>query len=140
MTFKANAKMRSHPSFAAKVNMDPLQFDTTASGTLDLGIGPLSVYIGEIGIRFAIPFLKRRRKLPLVATVGGFHVNMRPFRVRSHGLALQLSGILGTKGSSGAVEAKVACETDMQVEGKLPLKPGKIEINLCDVADMADDL
>jgi hypothetical protein len=140
MNFKAKGKMTSQPSFAAKVNLDPLQFDTTAKGTLDLSIGPLSVYIGEIGVRFAIPFLKRRKKLPLVATVGGFHVNVRPFRVRSHGLALQLSGILGTEGSSGGIEGKVGCETEMEVEGKFPLKAGKVQINLCDVADMVDDL
>jgi hypothetical protein len=139
MNFKANAKMRSSPSFAARVNMDPLQFETTANGTLDLGVGPLSVYIGEIGVRFAIPFLKHRRKLPLVATVGGFHINLRPFRVRSHGLALQLSGILGTQGSSGTVETKVACETDMEVEGKFPVTAGKIQINLCDAADLVED-
>jgi hypothetical protein len=140
MNFKAKGKMSSHPSFAAKVNLDPLQFDTSANGTLDFGIGPVSVYIGEIGVRFAIPFLKHRRKLPLVASVGGFHINVRPFRVRSHGLALQLSGILGTQGSSGTIETKVACETDMEVEGKFPVKGGKVQINLCDVADMADDL
>ena len=138
MNFKAHARMRSNPAFAARVKMDPLQFETKASGTFDCDVGPFSAYIGEIGVRFAIPFMKPRRKPPLVGSIGGFHIKLRPFRVRSRGIALHLSGILGTQGSSGDVDAKVACETEMDVEGKFPIRVGKVHIDLCEAEDLVD--
>src|ERR1017187_8427715 len=107
MNFKAHGKMRSNPSFNAKVKMDPLQFETSASASCECEVGRVSAHIGEIGIRFAIPFMKPRRKMPLVA-------------------------------SAGEVDAKVACETEMDVEGKFPVKVGRINLDLCEAADLVE--
>ena len=34
--------------------------------------------------------------------------------------------------------AKVACETDMQVEGKFPIKVGRINMDLCEADEVLD--
>jgi hypothetical protein len=64
MNLKARGKMRSSPFFNAKVKMDSLQFETSANASCDCEVGRVSAHIGEVGIRFAIPFMKPRRKLP----------------------------------------------------------------------------
>lgn len=138
MKFKASGHMTSHPSLKAKVRMDALEFDTTASGSFECEISALNAYIGEIGIRCAIPFLPRRRKLPLVATVGGFHIKLRPFQVRSKGIALRLAGVLGTGGITSELDAAVACETKMDVSGNVPVKLGKIQMDLCEAEDLLE--
>jgi hypothetical protein len=138
MNFKAHGKMRSNPSFNAKIKMDPLQFETSANASCECEVGRISAHIGEVGIRFAIPFMKPRRKLPLVASVGGFHIGLRPFQLRLKGISLHVAGVLGTKGSAGEVDAKVACETEMEVEGKIPIKVGRINLDLCDAADLVE--
>jgi hypothetical protein len=138
MNFKALGKMRSNPSFNAKVKMDPFQFETSASASCQCEVGRIDAHIGEIGIRCAIPFMKPRRKMPLVASVGGFHIRLRPFQVGIKGLGLHVAGVLGTKGSAGEVDAKVACETDMQVEGKFPIKVGRINLDLCEADEVVD--
>ena len=138
MNFKAFGKMRSNPTFNAKVKMDPLHFETSANASCEGEVGRISAHVGEIGIRFAIPFMKPRRKLPLVASVGGFHIRLRPFQMRLKGISLHVAGVLGTKGSSGEVDAKVGCETEMEVEGKFPIKVGRINVDLCDAADLVD--
>ena len=51
---------------------------------------------------------------------------------------LHVAGVLGTKGSAGEVDAKVACETDMQVEGKFPIKVGRINLDLCEADELVD--
>jgi hypothetical protein len=138
MNFKAFGKMRSNPTFNAKVKMDPLQFETSANASCECEVGRISAHIGEVGIRFAIPFMKPRRKLPLVASVGGFHIRLRPFQIGIKGIGLHVAGVLGTKGSSGEVDAKVGCETEMEVEGKFPIKVGRINLDLCDAADLVE--
>jgi hypothetical protein len=138
MNFKAQGKMRSNPAFNAKIKMDPLQFETSASGSCECDVGRLSAHVGEIGIRFAIPFMKPRRKLPLVASVGGFHMRLRPFQVKLRGIGLHVAGVLGTQGSAAEVDAKVACETDMHVEGKFPVKVGRINLDLCEADELVE--
>jgi hypothetical protein len=54
------------------------------------------------------------------------------------GIGLHVAGVLGTKGSAGEVDAKVACETDMQVEGKFPIKVGRINLDLCEADEVVD--
>jgi hypothetical protein len=138
MNFKASGHMESHPSLKAKIRMDPVEFDASATSSFDCEISALNTYIGEIGVRFAIPFMRPRRKLPLVASVGGFHIRLRPFHVRSKGIALRAAGVFGTKGVSSEVDASVACQTRMDVEGTLPVKLGRIHMDLCEAEERAE--
>jgi hypothetical protein len=138
MNFKAQGKMRGSPTFNAKVKMDPLQFETSASASCECDVGRLSAHVGEVGIRFAIPFMKPRRKLPLVASVGGFHIRLRPFQVKLKGIGLHVAGVLGTQGSAAEVEGKMACEAEMQVEGKFPVKVGRINLDFCEADELVE--
>lgn len=137
MNFKAQGVMRSKPSIKSKIRMDPLQFDTSASGSFDCEVSRISAYIGEIGVRFAIPFMKPRRKLPMIASVGGFKIRLNPFQLRSKGIGLHVKGILGTKGSAAEMDMDVSCETEMEVAGKVPIKVGRIQMDLCEVDELA---
>jgi len=53
MNFKAHGKMRSNPSFNAKIKMDPLQFETSANASCECEVGAFPPHRG-VGIRFAI--------------------------------------------------------------------------------------
>src|SRR5574340_958102 len=138
MNFKAHALMKSNPTLSAKVKVEPLKFDTSASGSFSLHVGSLAAYIGEVGVRMAIPFLRPRRRMPLVGTVGGFHIRLRPFHVESKGIQLHLSGILATEGAAAEMETKVGCQTEMDVHGNLPLKVGKVRLDVCEVDELDD--
>jgi hypothetical protein len=74
----------------------------------------------------------------MVASVGGFHIRLRPFQVKLKGIGLHVAGVLGTKGSAGEVDVKVACETDMQVEGKVPIKVGRINLDFCEADELVE--
>ena len=139
MNFKAHGVMRSDPSFKTKVRIDPMEFDAKADGSFDLEVGDLFVYIGEIGVRFAIPFMRPRRRLPMVASIGGFRIRTRPFSVRSAGIGVHVYGVLGKdKGVKGDVDIDVSCKTEMDVEGNLPVKLGRVQVDLCDADEMLD--
>lgn len=138
MNFKAHGIMKSNPSFKNKLRMDPIEFDANTEGSFDLEIGDLGLRIGEIGVRFAIPFLQRPR-LPMVATVGGFRIQTEPFRVRSKGIGLHVFGVVGKKkGLEGEVDVDVACKTEMDVEGNVPVKVGRVQVDLCEADEILD--
>jgi len=128
VNFKAFAKMESHPSVAAKVRLEPVKFETAIRGSCECRVGRLSAHVGDIGIRLAIPFLRPRRRLPLVATIGGFRFSVKPFDLRMSGMGLEVSGTVSNLAAEG--EAHVDCKTVLEAEGKLPVKVGSIQVNL----------
>lgn len=128
MNFKALAKIQSHPTVTAKVRLEPVRFETAIRGSCECRVGRLSAHVGDIGIRLAIPFLRPRRRLPLVATIGGFRFGLKPFDLRMTGMGLEVSGTVSELAGEG--EARVACETHLEVEGKLPFRVGSIHVNL----------
>ena len=138
MNFKAHGLMKSNPTLNAKVKMDPNEFDTSVGGSFGLELGTLTAYIGEIGVRFAVPFLKPRRKLPMIATVGGFRIRLNPLKIQSKGVAFRVAGVLGTKGSVADLDVGVKCQTEMDVQGHVPVKVGKIQVDLCEAADLVE--
>jgi len=139
MNFKAHGTMKSNPSFKNKVRMDPIEFDATTEGSFDLEIGDVALHIGEIGVRFAIPFLQPRRRLPMVASVGGFRIQTQPFAIRSKGIGVHVFGVVGkNKGLKGDIDVDVACKTEMDVEGKVPVKVGRVQVDLCEADEILD--
>ena len=137
MNFKLHGRVSSSPVVNANLKMEPLQFDTTIGGGCECEVSRLSAYIGEIGVRFAIPFMPPRRHLPLVATVGGFHIRVKPFQLKAKGIHLRVAGNLGSNGLAASVDAKAGCSTDLDLEGKLPLK-GRINVDLCNADELVD--
>jgi translation initiation factor IF-1 len=105
-----------------------MEFDTSASGSFDVEVGALHAHVSEISIRMTIPFLRHRRRPPLVGSIGGFQFGLKPFHIETKGLAVQVKGIV--KGLAGEVDAKVECKTDMDVEGHVHGKLGRIQIDL----------
>ncbi len=138
MKLKAHGLMRSNPSFNAKLKLDPVEVDTGISGALGFEIGPIRAYIGEIKVRFAVPFLKPRRRPPLIATVGAFGIHLNPLKIQSKGINLRVAGVMGAKGTQADVDVGVKCQTEMDVDGNLPIKVGKIHVDVCEAADLIE--
>lgn len=117
MKFRLRGKMQSCPAVKFDAKLAPLDFDASVSGALQGKLGPFSVDIGEIPVRLAIPFLKRRA-LPVVASVGGLHVGLDSFRIDVENATVNLKGTLGLKGIEAKVDSKIDCETHMAVDGQ----------------------
>jgi hypothetical protein len=132
MKFKARGTMQSTPGFKTKLRMEPVQFDTSATGSLELAISPISAKMGEIPIRLAIPFMKPRRAIPVVMSLGGFSVKFDRFKINVQGASVDLGGTIGTKGVAAEVDCDVTCRTEMEVAGQVPLKLGSIRVNLAE--------
>ncbi|MGA2735934.1 MAG: hypothetical protein ABSG65_00625 [Bryobacteraceae bacterium] len=128
MNFKTIAKLRSHPSINASVRLEPAKFEAAVKGSCECHVGRISAWVGDIGIRLAIPFQRPRRRLPLVGTIGGFRLGVNPFDIRVTGMGLDVTGTV--HGLTAAGEAHVSCETDIEAEGKLPVKVGRIHVDL----------
>ena len=119
--------MQSCPSVKLDTNIDPLDFKTSINGHFHGELGPFAARIGEIPIRLAIPFLKYR---PVMASVGGFPIELDRFQVNVENAALDLDGTLGKKGIHASAEAKVDCETDMDLQGEVTGKVGLSQLDL----------
>ena len=130
MKFKARGGLKGNPELAARVKMNPLRFETAVAGSCECRVGAISAHIGDIRIRAAIPFLKPRRKLPLLATIGGFRIRLKPFDVRCGTKGIEVAGILGMDGINADVDARLACQMEGDVEGHLPMKSGRIHVDL----------
>jgi hypothetical protein len=130
MRFKTYAAMESHPDFDVEARLDPIDFNARVHGSCEVTVDSVSVDVGEIPIRVAIPFLKRRAKYPVLASVGGFRIAFSPFRVRTKGMTVQLEGVLGTKGIVGKMNGKIDCKTEMKADGKLVGRVGTFTVEL----------
>jgi hypothetical protein len=130
MNFKARGQLKGNPELAAKVKVEPLRFETDLAGSCECHVGAISAHIGGVRIRAAIPFLKPRRKLPLLGTIGGFRIALKPFDIRCSTKGMKLAGVLGIEGIGAHVDARVACEMEGNVEGHLPVKGGRIHVDL----------
>ena len=130
MKFKAHGRLKGDPEVTARVKVDPLRFQTAVAGSCECQVGAISAHVGDIRIRTAIPFLKPRRRLPLVATVGGFNIRLKPFEVRCGTKGIEMAGVLGTEGIGAEAVARLACEMEGNVEGQLPMKSGRFHVDL----------
>jgi hypothetical protein len=53
-------------------------------------------------------------------------------------VAFRVAGVLGTKGSAADLDVGVKCQTEMDVQGHVPVKVGKIQVDLCEAADLVE--
>jgi len=138
MKFKTFWKMRSSPNFKVNADMEPIGLDAGLEGAFEAGVGAISASIGEIPVKVAIPFLKRRGKI-LVASVGGFKVKLDPFHVKLDCARLHLKGVLGQGGIKGSMECKVACRTEADMSGEVTGKPGILKLDLGEEESVRQD-
>jgi hypothetical protein len=132
MRFKANADMKSNPDFHLDANLEPVGFKASVGGSVVGKISSISAGIEEIPVRMAIPFLKSRRRHPVVGSVGGFNFKLKPISVQLEKMAIDLDGMLGTEGIKAGVDGKVGCNTEMNMEGKVLGKLGTVTLTLGD--------
>jgi hypothetical protein len=126
MKFDVHARMQSSPAFDVQAKLDPMGVDLGFEGALSAAIGALSGTVGVIPIRVRIPFLRRR---PVVASVGGFNVSVRPIQLNVEKARLQARGIIGTDGIRGAAHCDVSCQTEMDARGRFVGRAGNIHLN-----------
>lgn len=130
MNFKARGVLKANPTLAARVKLDPVKFETSVAGSMDCHVSALSGYVGDVRVRLAIPFLKPRRHLPLVGTIGGFRIRLKPFDIHCGTKGIHAIGTLGSEGVSGEVTARVDCEMECHVDGDLPVKIGRVHFDV----------
>jgi len=119
MKFNARGKMKSRPSFTIDATAAPIAFETSATGAFEGMLGPFAAQIGAIPIRLAVPFMKKRRALPVIAAFGGFRIKVEPIHVRVERASLSLKGVAGTEGLEGKLDCRVDCKTKMDIQGTL---------------------
>ena len=132
MKFKTHVAMQSYPDFNIETRLDPVDFNTSIQGSCEGAVSSISVTVDEIPIRVAVPFLKRREKMPVLASIGGLKITLSPFQVKAEGMAVQLQGVLGTKGITGKMDGKVNCKTEMEMDGRFSGKVGNFMVKLSD--------
>jgi|GEM_PF-1707170 len=129
MKFKVFGRMQSCPSIKLDTHINPLDFNIAINGAFSGKVGPFSADIGEIPIRIAIPFLKRR---PVVASIGGFPIALDRFQIDVEKAALELNGVLGLKGINASVDSQVDCSTDVELKGDVS---GRVGLSHLDFGD-----
>lgn len=130
MKVKALMQMRSNPSITLDTKLHPIAVESSLAGDFGLSIGAISARVGEIPVRFAVPFLKRRGALPTVASFGGFTIRLKPIEARIGTDGIKVHGTLGTKGIEAHVESQIACKTDMEVKGQVGGRIGTVTLHL----------
>lgn len=132
MKLKGQGSMRSNAEAKLNAKIAPIPFESSVTGAAEASVGPITARFSRFPIRLAIPFMRRRPELPLIATIGGFKATVDQFLLKVENATLRLEGILGTKGMEGTVEGNIACNTEMKMAGKLF---GKVGLSTLDLGD-----
>ncbi len=137
MNFKTRIAMESFPGFHVDAGLDPMDFRASVRGSCEATVDSVSLRVSAIPLRMAIPFLKRRRRYPVLGSVGGFQITLSPLHLKVGEMGLKLDGVLGTKGIAGRMDGKIDCKTEMHVDGHLAGKVGTVTLEF-DHAEQAD--
>jgi hypothetical protein len=133
MKFKIFGRMQSCPAIKLDTRINPLDFSVDLRGAFKGELGPFAAHIGEIPIRLAIPFLRRKH---IIASIGGFPIALNRFQVNVDEAALVLNGVLGLKGIHALIDTQVDCSTDVNLKGDVT---GRIGLSHLDLNDNGDD-
>lgn len=129
MKFKTQGRMRSSPNFKVDADVHPIGIDSTIAGSFEGGVSAIAASIGEIPVKVAIPFLKRKEKT-LIASIGGFKIKLNPFHIKVDNAKVHVKGTLGPDGIKGRLDCQVACRTDVDMSGEVTGKPGIFKLDL----------
>lgn len=129
MKFNVLGRMQTSPTFDIDARVEPLDFDVSIQGAFQGDAGPFKAHIGNIPIRMAVPFLKRR---PVIASIGGFGIDLQRFRVEVEKAGIDLSGMVGSKGIGARLNTKVECVTEMKLDGNVAGRVGLSHLDLCE--------
>jgi hypothetical protein len=135
--FNALGLMKSSPGFTMENHIKPLDFSAHAKGSVRAEVGAIAVDIGEIPVKVRIPFLKGRRLMTVIGSVGGTKIKVDPVTMSISEIGVTFEGILGRMGEGIHLhtEAKVACQTEMEASGEVCGKVGigSIDLGECDL-------
>lgn len=129
MKFHVLGRMRGDPSINLDASVEPLDFETSIKGVFHGELGPFKAHIGTIPIRMTVPFLKRR---PVMASVGGFCIDLNRFAVDVEKAGLDLRGVVGREGVKAQVRSKVDCTTEVELNGNVSGRVGLSHLDLCE--------
>lgn len=134
MKFNSRIAMESRPDFHLDGVLAPLGFDASLHGGCHATLDSVSLTVGEVPIRLAIPFLKRRRP-PVFVSIGRFKATLGPLRLTTEGMHFELKGVVGTDGIRGEAKGGVDCETEMRVDGDIRGQAGKLTVEFDEAED-----
>ena len=132
MKFNAKGWMRSNPDFHLDADMAPLDFDLGVTGSFQATINAISGSVSEIPVKMAIPFLRRKEKQQVVASIGGFDLRLNPFNFQVKDAGIRLDGVVGKKGLKTSLDGKIGCNTEMNLKGGVDGKLGSVTMNFGD--------
>jgi hypothetical protein len=107
-------EVAAHPELAARVRMQPFQFEVAASGGFEIALGDVHLQFDEIPIRLRVPFLNRR---VLAGSIGPFGVRMKPVEVRVRIAEVVTRGVLGGEQSGLNLSLEGACRASVEICG-----------------------
>ena len=117
MNFQAHGSMRSSPGVELSNRVSPLHCSAQIHGQVAGEVGAISVHLDQIPVRLRIPFLRRSAPI-LVGTVGPAEFKVDPFTWSLREFSIGCNAQLGGKeGFVITTEGKVACATDMTLDG-----------------------
>ena len=117
MNFEAHGTMRSSPGVALENHVSPLHCSGRVHGQVSAEVGAISIHLSQIPVTFRIPFLRRSSPI-VVGTIGPAELKVDPFTLSLQEFSLGAEATLGGKeGFTIVTEGKVACATEMSVEG-----------------------
>lgn len=128
MKLNSRIAMASKPAFNADASVAPIGFSAMLGGSLRAALESVSVGVDEIPLRLAIPFLKRRGKPPVLASIGSFNIAVSPIQLATEAAGFQVEGVIGTKGIDAKIDGKVDCKTDMVLDGDVAGKVGALSL------------
>jgi hypothetical protein len=132
--FKVFGLMKSSPGFTMENHIQPLDFSAHVKGMVKGEVGAVSVDVGEIPVRVRVPFLKGRRHMTIIGSVGGTRIMVDPVTLSINEMGVSFEGILGRmgKGILMHTNARVACQTEMEASGAVS---GRVGVGSIDLGD-----
>lgn len=101
-----------HPKLAARVRMEPFQFEVASRGAFEVSVGDVHLHFDEIPVHLRIPFLGGR---VLAGSIGPFGVRMKPLEARVRAAEVVTHGTLGGKESGLELSLDGACKASIEV-------------------------
>jgi hypothetical protein len=128
--------MEGSPKFRVLARSSPIGFEASADGSVKGLAGPFVARVDEIPLALRIPFLRRRRGLETVGSIGAFRVRVERFEVEAQAFGVRVGGILAKEGMRCTMAGTVACKTEIDMTGTIPGKVAKVAIQLADEDDV----
>jgi hypothetical protein len=122
MNLKGHIGVAAHPDLRLRARVDRLDFAMQGEAALALSTQTIRVEVGEVPLRLAIPFHRRRRVI--AGSVGPFRVTLRPIEAT---VRITEARTAGTFGSDAGIGAELHCQGNCKAEIELAGEaPGKV--------------